>query len=493
MMQGFLRGRIGRLLGILLLLTAIVGGVGSWYVRSVSNELSVLASQNLQASVHLSGAERNLWELRFTLPNYVLEDITTREEIAATSAKRITQIEEHLAAYTALPLSDEERNHLDAWQRAFSALLRTRPHYFDLVDAGKIEEAKAYRAQETNPHAAQAVLTLSKLIEAQQALAQEREARARTAATRAIWSMLALVLTALGMGFVLSRALTREIADVRSSLQRSSSDLEATAATLLTGARELSAAATEVSTTLQALLMASKQIADSTRGVAAIARETGARARNGDEVVKRAQEGLAIMRARVDEIVKRMGHLGQSSEQIGGIVDIINELSEQTNILSINAAIEAVNAGEVGLRFGTVAQEIRGLASRVGSSARGIRELTETVRDAATQTTRATDEGTRAVAAIVHEFGNVLESFERINGQVSATTTAAREIETSTKHQTTAVAQVNASMTELARAAKDTEKSSQEMSQTCAELREVARRLAELTGATQDASTRPAA
>ncbi|MDC3959497.1 MCP four helix bundle domain-containing protein [Polyangium jinanense] len=483
MLQVLFRGRIGRLLGVLLFLTAIVGGVGSWNIRQVSSELSALSAQNLQASIHLSGAERNLWELRFALPNYMLGDIASREEIAAASSARIAQTTEHIDAYAALPLSAEERALVDVWHRAFAAYTRARPGYFELIDAGKLEEAKVYRANETNPPAAQAVLTLSKLIKAQEALANERVARAKTAATAAIGGTLALVVAALGLGFFLSRALTREIAEVLRGLERSSTDLEANAARLLNGARELSSAATEVSSTLQALHTASRQIAESTRGVAAIATETGASARNGDEVVKRAQESFASMRARIDEIVKRMGTLGQSSQEIVGIVDIINELSEQTHILSVNAAIEAANTGEAGLRFGTVAKEIRNLASRVGTSARGIRQLTDAVRDATTQTTKATNEGTKAVAAIVAEFGHVLDSFERINGQVSATTMATREIETSTKHQTTAVAQVNASMTELTRSAKDTEQSSQELSQTCAELRQIATRLADLTGA----------
>ena len=67
--------------------------------------------------------------------------------------------------------------------------------------------------------------------------------------------------------------------------------------------------------------------------------------------------------------------LGRKSQQIGGVLEIINELSEQTNILSINASIEAAGAGENGKRFAVVADEIRKLAERVGGSTKEIRGL----------------------------------------------------------------------------------------------------------------------
>lgn len=486
MWKSILGGSIGRLLAVLLLLTAIVGGVGAWYVRSVSNELSALSSENLRASVHLSGAERALWELRFALPNYLMGDADTRRQVAAAAPDHLKAIDEHMASFETLPLSVEERRILEEWQNAFGAYKKARPHYFELVDEGKLDEAKEYRAQSTNPPAAKSVETLRRLIEAQQRIGTTREEHARASATTASVVTLGLVLLALAIGAIMSRSLTRETSDVLVSLQRSSMALEETAVGLLSNARELSTSATEVSTTLHELLTTSRQIAESSRGVATIATETGATARSGDEVTKRAQESLAIMRAKVEEIVKRMGALDRSSQEIGGIVDLINELSEQTNILSINATIEAVSAGQAGLRFGTVANEIRQLANRVGTSARGIRELTSAVRDATTMTARATDDGEKAVVTSAREFGGVIETFQQINGRVNATTAATREIEASTRQQATAVAQVNVAMTELARAAKDTERSSQNMTQTCAELRLIADRLAELTGASNE-------
>ncbi len=78
------------------------------------------------------------------------------------------------------------------------------------------------------------------------------------------------------------------------------------------------------------------------------------------------------IKKQVDLIVTHMLDLGRKSQQIGGVVDIINELADQTNILAINATIEAAGAGDNGRRFAVVADEIRKLADRVGGSTKDI-------------------------------------------------------------------------------------------------------------------------
>jgi methyl-accepting chemotaxis protein len=488
--QHLIRSNVGRLLGTLLLLTAIVGFTGWWYIRSLGKELGALSTENLDGSIHLSNAEHALWEMRFALPNYVLQDVATRPEIAASTDRHVQQIKEHMKAYGELPLSPEERQLLDEWQGSFSAYLRARPGYFALVDAGKLDEAKEHRGRETNPAAAHAVAVLESLIETQRRVGHERDVRAQKSADQATWIMLALIFVAIGLGAALGRALTQRVAESMRTLQRSTSDLGTNAEGLLGGARELSVATAQISGTLQELLVTSRQISESAREVAAAARETGTSAQSGDDLAKRAQESLGLMRVKVDAIVQRMEELGRSSQEIGGVTEIIRELAEQTNILSINASIEAAGAGAAGLRFGVVADEIRRLADRVSSSSREIRELTERVRAATHTTVMATEDGAKTVEASSRHFGEVLKTFQQISGRVDATTVAAHQIELSTKQQTTAVEQVSVAMNELVRTAKSTEGSSQEMTHTCEQLGQLSRRLSELAGTSE--ALRPA-
>ena len=169
--------------------------------------------------------------------------------------------------------------------------------------------------------------------------------------------------------------------------------------------------------------------------------------------------------------------LGKNSQEIGAVLEIVSELSEQTNILAINATIEAAGAGETGKRFAVVADEIRKLADRVGGSTKEIRTLIDDVRSAVNTTVMATETGSKAVDAGSRQFSDVASAFQKISGLVTTTTEAAREIELSTKQQTTAVEQVNVAISSVAQASKETETSASQTLQTVSQLSMLSRDL----------------
>jgi methyl-accepting chemotaxis protein len=487
MIMGFIvRGRIGLMLSLLLILTAVVGTVSVWFVRNLAGEIERLHRENLQASVHLSSAEHGLWELRFALPNYVLADVDSRSGITAKTDELVRGVQDNLGKYQALPISPEERALVAQWDQQFDKYLRSRPGYFKLVDEGKLEDAKAFRARETNPPAAQCVQTLSSLIQIQQRLGADRAQRAEADAATASRVLLGLTVLVLAIGVALSRSLAsyvaERVAEALRGVQHASTELETTASQQVSTARELSSATAEISVTVRELVATSRQISDSARSVAAIAEETGQSARTGDAVVKSSQEALATMRRKVDETVNHMLSLGNKTQQIGSILELINELAEQTNILSINARIEAAGANEAGRRFAVVADEIRRLADRVGSSAREIRGLIEEVRAAANTTVMATEGGAKAVDAGTRQFDEVLRTFQQIIERVNDTSVAARQIELSTTQQVSAVEQVNVAMGDVVKTAKETEAGSQHTLHTAEKLAGISKQLAALAG-----------
>ena len=173
-----------------------------------------------------------------------------------------------------------------------------------------------------------------------------------------------------------------------------------------------------------------------------------------------------------------MLELGKKSQQIGAVLDIVNELAEQTNILAINATIEAAGAGEAGKRFAVVADEIRKLADRVGGSTKEIRgphrrhpQLGE--HDGHGDRGRRRRPSTPARSS----SREVAAAFTHIAGLVATTTEAAREIELSTKQQATAVEQVNVADPNVAQATKETEASASQTLQTASQLTELSRDL----------------
>jgi CHASE3 domain sensor protein len=309
---------------------------------------------------------------------------------------------------------------------------------------------------------------------------ERAEASASAAkATISIGALLAFVLVS-AAGLVITRSLSHQLGTAIASIRSSSAELQAAATQQASGSREQSSSTAEVSTTIRELLATSRQIAESAQRVARIAEETAGGARTGDQTVQRAQEGVSSIKRQVDVIVGHMLDLGKKSQQAGGILEIINELAEQTNILAINASIEAAGAGESGKRFAVVADEIRKLADRVGGSTKEIRSLVEDIRAAVNTTVMATESGTKAVDAGSRQFGEVTASFKQIASLVGTTTEAAREIELSTKQQATAVEQVNVAISNAAQATKETEASSNQTLQTATQLAGLSRDLLKL-------------
>ncbi|HEX3883812.1 MAG TPA: CHASE3 domain-containing protein [Stellaceae bacterium] len=295
-----------------------------------------------------------------------------------------------------------------------------------------------------------------------------------------LWGGLAGAAVVGVIGWLITRVLTRQIGAAVGHVQSSSAELQAAANQQATGLREQATAMSEITTTITELLVTSRQIAESAQRVAQIADRTAGGARSGQGAVDLAQDAIGGIRRQVDQIVSYMLELGKKSQQIGAVLEIVSELAEQTNILAINATIEAAGAGEGGKRFAVVADEIRKLADRVGNSTKEIRTLIDDVRSAVNTTVMATETGSKAVDSGANQFEDVASGFRQIAELVITTTDAAREIELSTKQQSTAVEQVNLAVANVAQASHETEASAGQTLQTASELAHLSTDLARI-------------
>jgi methyl-accepting chemotaxis protein len=329
--------------------------------------------------------------------------------------------------------------------------------------------------------------SISAFISASERHLAQASDRSTAAASTAIAVLLALAalatLAAIVTSVLLTRNLRRQIGTAVGQVQTSSAELEAVATQQATGAREEATAMSEITTTINELLVTSRQIAESAQRVAQIAAQTAGAASAGDNTIEQANASIAAIRHQVDQIVAHMLELGEKSQQIGTVLEIVSELSEQTNILAINATIEASGAGESGRRFAVVADEIRKLSDRVAGSTKEVRRFIDDVRTAVNTTVMATETGSKAVDAGSRQFSQVAASFEQIGSLVATTTEAAREIELSTKQQSTAVEQVNVAVTDVAQATRATEAGSTQTQQTASQLAGLSRDLLRLVDA----------
>lgn len=473
-------------------LTLVIGAIAVYSLLTVvaaKDDVITVAAQNILDAERMTGeSARRVAALR----GYLL---TTDEEAAEEVKKRGADVVTILGRLRTQVRSDEAQRLLDAIEGKQVAYNRASDSIIELKRSDAPMETVIKRF---NEELAPGRVGLNNAIDdfadfGQRVLEDEKRAASETATTAVALVVVlagASLLLSIIIAVVLTRTLTRQVGTAVGQVQSSSAELQAAASQQASGAKEQATAMNEITTTITELLATSRQIAESAQRVAHIATETARAARAGDATVERGNEALASIRKQVDLIVNQMLELGKKSQTVGSVLDIVGELAEQTNILAINATIEAAGAGEHGKRFAVVAEEIRKLADRVGGSTKEIRGLIDDVRSAVNSTVMTIETGSKAVDAGARQFADVTAAFRQIGGLVGSTTEAAKEIELSTKQQATAVEQVNVAVTNVAQASKETATSTTQTLQTASQLTTLSRELLRLVQPQQQGALR---
>jgi len=202
------------------------------------------------------------------------------------------------------------------------------------------------------------------------------------------------------------------------------------------GAFQQSEAVQIVATVAEGIATTAKQIEFNSRAVEFVAENTSKSCRTGSDDVRTAANGMAELRRQMQNVAGSMRQLGEHSEKIGGVVEIIDEISVQTNLLSLNAAIEAAGAGEYGKRFSIVADEVRRLAEGTILATRQIKTLVEEIQKSTNSTLLVAELGAQAVDQVTSQVEKVEKSFSEILALSNDTVAAVRTISQSTRNQT---------------------------------------------------------
>jgi twitching motility protein PilJ len=218
------------------------------------------------------------------------------------------------------------------------------------------------------------------------------------------------------------RSLVATINDTSVQVSASAQETQATAMQLADAAehqaQEINSASDRISEIASSINQVSQNSADS----AEVARRSVQIATNGAGVVRQTIAGMDSIRDQIQETSKRIKRLGESSQEIGSIVELINDISEQTNILALNAAIQAASAGEAGRGFAVVADEVQRLAERSSNATKRIESLVQTIQADTNEAVSSMEQTTSEVVAgarLAEDAGTALGEIEKVSADLS--------------------------------------------------------------------------
>jgi methyl-accepting chemotaxis protein len=270
------------------------------------------------------------------------------------------------------------------------------------------------------------------------------------------------------------------IADVRvAAMQVSVSANQMTDSTgrMAQGAQAQAREAGQVAASVEALTQSVLQVAESARGSAQAAREALDAAQKGDSAVRDSLQGMQRIRSEVQSISKKIKSLGDRSLEISEIVNTIEDIASQTNLVALNAAIEAAGAGEAGLRFAVVADEVRKLAERSAKATKDIAVLIKNVQSDTQEAIVVMEQGTQEVESGYRMTVQAGESLKAIADVSHRSAELAQDISQATQQQVRGAESVAQAMQSIQAVAAQTERGVLEARRTVDELARLAEEL----------------
>jgi len=218
---------------------------------------------------------------------------------------------------------------------------------------------------------------------------------------------------------------------------------------LLTAARRQAQEIQETSSAVGQMAQSIDQVSERAAESAQVAGQSLAAASQGAQAVHDAVAGMNSIREQIQDTAKRIKRLGESSQEIGEIVDLISDITEQTNVLALNAAIQATSAGAAGRGFTVVAEEVQRLAERSAEATKQISAIVKTIQSDTQDAIGAMERSTQGVVdqtRLADAAGQALAKIEEVSRRLAALIEA---ISRATREQSAAAARVTGSMKDI--------------------------------------------
>ncbi len=246
------------------------------------------------------------------------------------------------------------------------------------------------------------------------------------------------------------------------------------------GAEKQSQQVTQIVTSMAEMSSTVAEVAKNSSDAAKSAKEAVDAAADGGKKVEATVQGMLQISKSVEESVKAIGELGKSSDEIGKIIAVIDDIADQTNLLALNAAIEAARAGEQGRGFAVVADEVRKLAERTTKATKEIAGMIKKIQTGTIEAVKTMEDGTTEVKKGVELSNSAGESINKIVRLVENVTEMINQIATATEEQSAAAEEITSNIEDISTVCKETTEGAGKASESVTHLKGLAKNLEEL-------------
>ena len=275
-----------------------------------------------------------------------------------------------------------------------------------------------------------------------------------------------------------------EANEISERVSSASEELSAQVEQVSQGAEEQKDRMSEVATAMEEMNATVLEVARNASRAAESAGTAKKEAENGEQIVERAIAAINRVSELAQGLKENMHGLGSKAESIGQVMNVISDIADQTNLLALNAAIEAARAGEAGRGFAVVADEVRKLAEKTMSATREVGEAISSIQVAARQNIESMDVASKAVEEATELAGESGDALKRIvelsnenSDQIQSIATASEEQSATSEEISRSVEEVNRIVSETSEAMIQSSQAVQELARMAAELREMIKKL----------------
>ncbi len=264
------------------------------------------------------------------------------------------------------------------------------------------------------------------------------------------------------------------------SVASASDQLSASSEQMSRGVAEQSGRAAQISASSAEMSQTVIDVAKNASDIATSATETAIIAKDGENIVSKSVQEVREIATTVAESSRLITSLGERSKQIGEIINVIKDIADQTNLLALNAAIEAARAGEQGRGFAVVADEVRKLAERTAKATSEIGEMIGSIQSEVVQAVASMGEATGKVDSGVHDVTMAGDALHKIVGSVEGLQSMVQHVASATEEMSTVSETVSGDIETVAKVASETSASSHQIAESASDLARLASNLQNL-------------